>query len=105
MDGRHSWATSTGNGDYVRCIPHNYFRLLDLSSDISSVAAADSLQLLLLVTLAKLGTRVKFCSCRQVLEGFGEGGDERVDVEGEEERSRLQGITGGKGDREEEVSG
>lgn len=69
---------STGNGDYVRCIPHNYFRLLDLSLDISSVAAADSLQLLLLVTLAKLGTRVKFCSCRQVLEGLGEGGDERV---------------------------
>lgn len=59
---------STGNGDCVRCIPHNYFRLLDLS-DISSVAAADLLQLLLLVTLAKLGTRVKFRSCREVLEG------------------------------------
>lgn len=66
----HSRGTSTGNGDCVRCIPHNYFRLLDLSSDISSVAAADSLQLLLLVTLAKLGTRVKFRSCREVLEGF-----------------------------------
>lgn len=65
--------TGTGNGDCVRCIPHNYFRLLDLS-DISSVAATDSLQLLLLVTLAKLGTRVKFCSCREVLEGFAQWG-------------------------------
>lgn len=37
------------------------------------MAAADSLQLLLLVTLAKLGTRVKFCSCREVLEGFRDG--------------------------------
>lgn len=85
--------TGTGNGDCVRCIPHNYFRLLDLS-DISSVAATDSLQLLLLVTLAKLGTRVKFCSCREVLEGFAMGAERgpggrgrgrgRVDVEGEE---------------------
>jgi len=64
--------TGTGNRDCVRCIPHNYFRLLDLS-DISSVAATDSLQLLLLVTLAKLGTRVKFCSCREVLEGIAMG--------------------------------
>lgn len=67
------------------------------------MAAADSLQLLLLVTLAKLGTRVKFCSCRQVLEGFGEGGDERVDVEGEEERSRFAGDN--RRQRGEEVSG
>lgn len=28
-----------------------------------------------------------------------------MDVEREEERSRLQGITGGKGDREVEVTG
>lgn len=47
-----------------------------ISPDISSVAATDSLQLLLLVTLAKLGTRVKFCSCREVLEGFAMGGRE-----------------------------
>lgn len=38
------------------------------------MAATDSLQLLLLVTLAKLGTRVKFYSCREVLEGSAMGG-------------------------------
>lgn len=68
------------------------------------MAATDSLQLLLLVTLAKLGTRVKFCSCREVLEGFARWGWgemwegwERVDVEGEE-RSWLATRAGGGGE-------
>jgi len=93
--------TGTGNGDCVRCIPHNYFRLLDLS-DISSVAATDSLQLLLLVTLAKLGTRVKFCSCREVLEGFamGRGREDRKGWMSKERRVRGWGLNGeGVGNR------
>jgi len=89
MGGRIRAGTGTGNGDCVRCIPHNYFRLLDLS-DISSVAAADSLQLLLLVTLAKLGTRVKFCSCREVLEGSEKGRGRKGGCWRREKRSRSR---------------
>lgn len=59
------------------------------------MAAADSLQLLLLVTLAKLGTRVKFCSCREVLEGSAKGvGTKGWMVEGER-NGRGRGDTEG----------
>lgn len=59
VDLRSSRPLAKRRGVRLRYIPHNYFRLLDLS-DILSVGAAESLQLLLLVTLAKLAARFKF---------------------------------------------
>lgn len=57
------------------------------------MAATDSLQLLLLVTLAKLDTRVKFCSCREVLEGFAMG----VERCGEDRKGWMSKERSGRG--------